>query len=209
LTGTRKRQRFPSLRFRTGRADPEREALRLLSVRPDSRRRRIWRPPNGGGFGGIPIRFRLFSRICREEKFPSLPAGAARPTSGPSRSPRRTFGRPRAAMRRPTSGALLGREASAICDSRPRVVDDSARQRLLACSVGFWESLATADSRHRRSKEENSMTPDFQKQNLANFEVRSADALSDQAASVVSFPHKRESRAPARAAKSGCPLSRA
>ena len=58
----------------------------------------------------------------------------------------------------------LGRAASAICDSRPRAVDDSARRRLLACGVGFWESLATADSRHRRSKEENSTTPYFQKQ---------------------------------------------
>jgi hypothetical protein len=65
------------------------------------------------------------------------------------------------AMRRPTAGALLGR----LGDLRqpPRAVDDSARRRLLACGVGFWESLATADSRHRRSKEQNSKTPYFQK----------------------------------------------
>ena len=31
----------------------------------------------------------------------------------------------------------------------------------------FMESMATVDSRHRRSNEENSMTPDSQKQKLA------------------------------------------
>jgi hypothetical protein len=82
-------------------------------------------------------------------------------------------------MRRPTAGALLGRAASAICDSRPRAVDDSARRRLLARGVGFWESLATTDSRHRRSKEENSTTPYFQKYNFVNFEAWTVDALSD------------------------------
>jgi hypothetical protein len=36
-------------------------------------------PPGGVGFGGIPIRFRLFSMVCRETKFPSpQPASRAR-----------------------------------------------------------------------------------------------------------------------------------
>jgi hypothetical protein len=39
----------------------------------------LHRPPsNGGVFGEIPTRFRLFSTICGEESFRSLPAGAAR-----------------------------------------------------------------------------------------------------------------------------------
>ncbi len=46
------------------------------------------RPSNGVGFGGIPIRFCLFSAVCREEKFPSLPNGAAGPTVGPLRRAR-------------------------------------------------------------------------------------------------------------------------
>ena len=91
-----------------------------------------------GGLGGIPIRFRLFSRACREEKFPSLPPSRHREPhdwTAASRSRRRAFRRPRAAVRHPTAGARLGRAASAIYDIGPRAVDDSARRRHAA--AGF------------------------------------------------------------------------
>ena len=47
-------------------------------------------------------------------------------------------------------------------------------------------------------------SPDFP----ARAEGSEARAVQNEVFDVVSFPRKRESRAPARAAKSGCPLSR-
>jgi hypothetical protein len=75
-------------------------------------------------------------------------------------------------VRHPTASALLGRAASrsataALARSTPRLagggLDMSRRD--------FWENMATADSRHRKSNEENSMVPDFQKENLANWKA--------------------------------------
>ena len=105
------------------------------------------RPPNGRGFGEIPIRVRLFSRVCGEEKFRSVPA-AASPTLGPLRRARdgeHSGDRARPCEVGPRGACVLGRAASAICDRRPRAMNDSARQRRTRVRQrGFWESMATA-----------------------------------------------------------------
>ena len=73
----------------------------------------------------FPTRFCMFSRVCREEKFPSLPGAASR-----------TLG----ALRRAVM-SVRKRTASAIRGSRPRAVDDSARRncwlRARRAAAGF------------------------------------------------------------------------
>ena len=115
-----------------------------------------------GGFGRIPTRFRLFSMVCRQAKFPSLPAGRL--------------------------DRCVGTAATALARSKIRLAG-LAGDRLDRRRWGFSGSTAT-DSRHRRSNKENSMPPDFQKEilaieNLAKFEGRTADVLSDQAADAA------------------------
>ena len=89
-------------------------------------------------------------------------------------------------MRRPTAGALLGRAASAICDSRPRAVDDSARRRLLACGVGSGRAwprriLVIGGRRKRIAR--------FQFSEIESRKFRSRpQKCFRQAASVVLFP---------------------
>jgi hypothetical protein len=62
---------------------------------------------------------------------------------------------------------------------------------------GFLGEHGHGGSRHRRSNEEDSTIPDYQKQNLANCEDRTADALSGQVARAFS-PDRMTSSLPVR-----------
>ena len=103
------------------------------------------------------------------------PTGAASPTLRPLRRAREAEhsgdrARPWDVRPRARSVARPRRSATAaLTRSTPRLAGGGLDMR----RRDFRESLATADSRHRRSNEENSTIPDFQKQNLASFEGRS------------------------------------
>jgi len=87
-----------------------------------SERGRIWPDSNSVSFVFKGLQGGKFSLPPSRRRAPDAWTAA-------SRSRRRAFRRPRAAVRRPAEGALLGGAASAICESRPRAVDDSARRR--------------------------------------------------------------------------------
>jgi hypothetical protein len=124
------------------------------------------RPPNGEEQEGFQFGFVCFQGFAGRKSFPPSDC-VARPRIEGAHSGDRA----RRAMSNPS--AMVGRAPSAICDR-----DRSARWRRARRRRSFGESMATADSRHRRSNEENSMTPDSQKQKLAYFEGRTANVFS-------------------------------
>jgi hypothetical protein len=88
---------------------------------------------NGGGFGGTPIRFYFFSRVCREENFCTLPGGAALPTLGP--------------LRRARAAEHSG-DCARPCDVRPRAHGSIARPPRPATNA---LARSTTSARRRRA----------------------------------------------------------